>query len=818
MTRVTLTQTNFTAGELSPKLIGRVDIDRYPNAAKSIENGYPVVHGGVVRRNGLRYVTSSKHADKKARLVPYIFNEEQAYILEFGDSYMRVYVNGAQVLNSDNDPYEIETLYTEAMLDDIDYVQSADTMIIAHQAIPLSRLRRYEHAQWTLSTFPFITEPFAEIGYRPQNIITVYEAPLVPGTWFGECTDDVFLSSDLGRDIIAGTGVAKIIEVMTLKKVALQIINPFTDLVTIDYSPDEWMISGSPQGSVKPSAKEFVGSTITLESVASDIDVLEEEKIVTGMIVIFPAYIIITVISHGYSVGDFILFYDFLPGSSPANGTYKITVINDANNFSYKPSGNPYGAAFGKVRRVKKETVAQDIFRPSDAGKYVKINGGIVKLTIFSNEKKFFGEIIKALAADIAAVPNAWTLESSIWNNVDGYPRAVAFYEQRLIAAGSTAYPQTVWMSRTGNYLDWLMGTNDDDAISFTIASEQINPIQHLNTLRALVALTYGGEFTLTGGVEKPITPTNIQVKNQSVYGCNKVKPVRVGNELLFMQRASRKFRAMAYKFDSDAYGSPDLSILADHITDTGIIAVSYQQEPNSLMYLVRADGVLATVTLDRDQDVIGWARQITDGAIESVASIPVDGADQTWVIVRRTVNDETVRYVERFDSTILLDAAITGTDDIGASTWSGLDYLEGKEVQVLADGCVMSPAIVADGEITLSRPAKSVVIGLPYTTTIDLLTPELVTATGSAQGNSMRISELTLRFLNTVGCEINGAQLPFKRLGGAILDAQPEPYTGDIRYEKLGWERGTAEVTIQQKLPLPFYLLAVIKKFTSND
>src|SRR5690606_42070543 len=105
--------------------------------------------------------------------------------------------------------------------------------------------------------------------------------------------------------------------------------------------------------------------------------------------------------------------------------------------------------------------------------------------------------------------------------------------------------------------------------------------------------------------------------------GCNRVRPCRIGNELYFVQRANRKIRSMAYRYDLDAYGSPDISVLSEHATESGIVDMAYQQEPESILWLVRADGVMATVTVDRDQDVIGWARQLTEGAYESVATVP---------------------------------------------------------------------------------------------------------------------------------------------------------------------------------------------------
>ncbi|ENU3986714.1 hypothetical protein ACFH0L_000845, partial [Enterobacter kobei] len=152
-----------------------------------------------------------------------------------------------------------------------------------------------------------------------------------------------------------------------------------------------------------------------------------------------------------------------------------------------------------------------------------------------------------------------------------------------------------------------------------------------------------------------------------------------------------------------------------------------------------------------------------------------------------------------------------------GSSTWSGLAHLEGQTVDVVADGAVMPQYTVSSGQITLSRPAKSVEIGLHFESTIETLSPEVQTTEGTTQNAKKRTSEVTMRFLETTGAECNGQVIPFRRFGPKILN-QPAPlFTGDHYWGKLGWERGEDTLLIQQRQPLPFHLLAIIFTFTSN-
>ena len=721
MPRLSLIQTNFTAGEISPRMLGRVDIARYQNGAEIMENCWPVVHGGAFRRAGTLFSAETKTSAKRSRLIPYVFNKSQAFMMEFGDLYIRFYnADGTQIKVSGT-PVEVVSPYTEAMLFDIDYVQGADTMFIFHPSVPVYRLRRVSNTEWSLAAAPFVTQPFDEIGVRFTSNLTLSAATVGTGRTFTSATS-AFMATDVGREIWAGPGVARISGYTSATVVTADITVAFSSTTV-----NPWALKNSPQTTCAPSIKDPVGAQVQL-------------------------------------------------------------------------------------------ALGADGWRLDDVGKYVRINGGLVEIIGYSTASLVVGIIRAVMTATVASPANAWSLEASVWNATDGYPGTGTLHEQRLVCAGSTSYPQTIWMSKTGESLNFELGTADDSAMSFTVSSDQINPISHMAQIKALVALTYGGEFSLLGGVEKPITPTNVQVKNQSAYGCSRVKPVRIGNELYYMQRSGRKLRAMAYRYDSDAYGAPDMSVLSEHITESGIADMAYQQEPESILFLVRNDGVIATLTVDRDQDVIGWARQVTDGMFESVASIPATDGEQVWCIVRRNINGVDKRYVERFTGGVNVDCGIVLSNPSGQTTWTGLSHLNGETVDVVADGVPMEQKVVASNQITLPRAAKVVQIGLHYKTTIKTLTPEIAGSTGTAQGNSMRTGEVTLRFLETIGCKVNGQTVAFRNMGEDVLDQPPELYTGDHRIENLGWARGTSQILIEQDQPLPFQLLSVIKKFTFND
>jgi hypothetical protein len=622
-------------------------------------------------------------------------------------------------------PVEVVSPYTEAQLDDIHYVQSADTMFLFHPSHPVYRLVRYSNTIWKLSAVPWQVQPSEEKGDKPATTLTLSAATVGTGrtaTAAAAC----FEASDVGRQITSGAGLATITAYTSTTVVTVTIVDAFASAGPI--ASQSWTLTESPKTTLTPSAKDPEGASITLTAGA---------------------------------------------------------------------------AAFKNSAQV------------TDIGKFVEINDGLVEITAFGSATSVTGTIRTVLVSTTAAQSGGWALRSKVWNATDGYPRCGTLFEQRLICAGSSGYPQTLWGSRTGEYYNFSEGVDDSDGFSFTIASDQINPIEHLASTRILLPMTYGGEFSMMGGNDSPITPTNVQIRSQTAYGVATTRPVRVANEIIFVTRGGERVRALGYRADIDSFNSPDVSVLSEHIPRGGIYEMAFAQEPDQVVWMVRGDGVLATMSIDRDQDVIGWARRTTDGLFESVASIPNGDEDQVWVVVKRTIDGSDVRYVEYFDSDLNTDSAVTGTSGgAGTATWSGLDHLEGETVDVVADGVVMPQQIVTAGAITIPRAANAVEIGLHYESEIETLEPEVQAPNGTSAGTAMSIHEAYVRFYQTQGATVQGETLPFRQFGAGILNAAVEPFTGDKEVSMLGDNK---TIVIQQTQPLPWQVLAVIMKVSAN-
>lgn len=733
MPRVSVIQTNFTAGEISPRLMGRVDVSKYSNGAKTMENFYPLVHGGAKRRPGTRYAAAAKNNDKLCRLIPFIFSRTQAFVLEFGEGYIRFFNNSGQIL-SGTVPYEISSPYQEEDLADIHFVQSADTMFLAHPDYALRKLVRLSNTNWKLTTMTFVVPPSEEIGDRPATALTL---GAVTGTGISATASAAaFLDSDVGRYIESGAGRALITAYTSTTVVTVTIID---DFASVNAASGAWTITESSKTTCTASAVGPVGVAITLTC-----------------------------------------------------------------------GGN----AWKETAQVNHE------------GKFVEINGGLVEITEISSDTVTAGIVRTVLSSTTAAPSGAWAIRENVWNATDGYPRAVSLFEQRLVAAGSDAFPQTIWGSRIAEYDNFADGAADDDGFSFTIAADQVNSIEHLPQLNELIPLTYGGEFSMSGG-DNALTPTNVRAKVQTARGCNNCRPARVGDEVIFVQRGGRKIRAIGDPDGLGKYRAPDITVLAEHITDGGvdggIYEMGFSQEPDQVVWMTRGDGVLVAMAIDRDQDAIGFGRQVTDGDFESIAVIPnvTTDQDQVWVATARTIGGSTKRMIEYFDPDRQTDCAIVG-DTGGAATtaWSGLGHLEGETVTVVQDGFYGGTYTVASGAITLDVAAVEVEIGLAYTSTLVPVPPEVPTGQGTGQGNAMSVHELVIRFQDTIGGKVNGNTIETRQFSaGAVLDVPLTPRSYDKPVACSGWKKGGEELaTIVQDLPFSMTVLACIYRMTAND
>ncbi len=476
-------------------------------------------------------------------------------------------------------------------------------------------------------------------------------------------------------------------------------------------------------------------------------------------------------------------------------------------------------------------------FQATDVGRIISFNSGKAKITARTNTTVVVCTITTAFANTDATA----AFKLGAFSDTTGHPSCVSFFEQRLVFAGTSDEPQTLFFSKAGDYENMTAGTNAADAMVYTIASNQVNAIRYMKAVRTLVVGTTGGEFTVSAdGTDASITPTNITIKRQSSFGSANVDAIPAGNAILFLQKAKRKIRELQYNFDSDGYQAPDLTILNETVTESGINEMSYQQEPGSNIWCVRDDGVLACLTYQRAENVVAWSRHIFGGVFgsgnavcESVASISGTlTEDEVWVIVKRTINGATKRFVECFsdfdfdetDATDFkfLDSHLSYSGG-ATTTLSGLSHLEGQSVSVLADGAAHANKTVSSGQITLDRSATKACVGLSYDSILQTMRIEGGAAEGTSQGKTKRISKVVLRLFETVGVKVGPAldnleTIPFRTTSSLLSNPVDTLLSGDKEIEFNDDYNSDGFIFIKQDQPLPCSILAVYPTLVTSD
>jgi hypothetical protein len=395
-------------------------------------------------------------------------------------------------------------------------------------------------------------------------------------------------------------------------------------------------------------------------------------------------------------------------------------------------------------------------------------------------------------------------------------------------------------MSRSGDFNNHLPGTKDDDAVQYAIAAPQVNVIRWLESSDNLIIGTLAQEFAaFGGGLGDPITPTNTRITPQSNEGSAAIQPARAGNEVIFVNRSGRKLYAMDFDAAGGQYVAVDLTELAAHLTATGntFTRVAWARNPASVLWALRSDGVLCSLTYRKDQQVWAWARHpLSDGTVESIAVIPSpDGTvDDLWMIVNRTVNGSTKRYVEYlaqpFEPASDTDKAEMAFVDSGlryqgssTTTLTGLFHLEGKTVKVLVGGALQPDEVVTNGSITTDTAATDAWVGLAYTSKLRTLRPEIPTSVGTVQGRTKRVSRVTVRTLNSLGgavCpydEVTSEDLPGRYQDG-LTDSSPVLQSGDFDINLSSDHASDGRIVVKQTDPLPLDLLSVMSFITVSE
>lgn len=756
MPKVSPVQQNFNAGEFAPLAYGRTDIGAYKNGLRTCLRYIPTIQGPIIRCPGTKFAAEVKDSSKATRLIRFEFSTTQAYILEFGDLYMRVYKDDAQVA---------------AASQAITNITKANPAVVTY-----SGADTYANGDRVAITG---VVGMSQVNNREFTVANVNA---------GANTFELSGVNSTGYDTYTSGGtIAEIFEIVT----------PYVEAdlfqLKVTQSADTLYIAHpgyAPRKLTRASHTSWTLTTIT-----------------------------------------------FLDGPYLPINTTTTTLTPSAAT----------GAGVTVTASATTGINGDTGFQTTDVGRFIRVlqTGvwGYAVITGWTSTTVVTVTIINTWTSTAAKL--SWRL--GVWSATTGYPAAVGFYEDRLFFGGPTSYPQRLDGSKSSDYENFAptdtAGTvANDNAVSYSLTAKSVNAIRWLDDdEKALVVGTVGGIWTVRpSSLSEGLSPTNVSAKRASSTGTANVSPVRAGGTLLFVQRALRKVLGFLYSAQVDKFQAVDTTRLAPHITKSGVKELAYQEEPYNVAWAVRTDGVLIAVTFNDVDAVLGWHRHVLGGSfstgaavVESVACIPSPDSsyDEVWLIVKRTINGATRRFVEYMmppfgddadqEDAYFVDAGLT-YDGAPVAALGSLYPWEGQTLSVLVDGAAHPDVTVTNGKVTLNDSYSVIHIGFGYNSDGALLRLDAGAADGTAIGKLQRFSSVVFQFYRSIGLKV-GKDLDTLdtisfRNASDPTDSPVPLFTGNKRVELNGDYDTDSYIAWRQDQPLPSTILAIAPQLKTED
>lgn len=603
---VPVAKTNFMAGELCPTMQSQVDSPRYAAGMKTLRNAIVLPGGGVMRRPGLEYINMVKPGlVGYTRLVSFVFSNGQAYVLEFGHLYVRFYKNGAII----GAPYEVVTPYMaeygNEILVALQFSQSANMLVITHPDYQPRILTYYSDADWIFTDYDYEEGP-----YMPLNAdATISMAP----------------SATTGNITLTCTH------------------NLFSNLTDKGHAANRtlWQVN------------HLVGSQLTSATLTT-----------TGATASIKCGGTWRIVTHGTWTATIAVEMSLDGGTSwipirqlAAQGTqnYNTYGVEDYSHFLVRVNCTAYTSG--------------PVFVDISADPFIW--KGVVQITAVpaggGGGDSMYNTADATVLTTLADTASTADWAEGAWSEYRGYPHAVSYYQDRLVFANTISEPHTIWMSEVGLHISF--GRNspllDSDGITINLPSKRLNGVVALEPLRELLVLTTGGEWGVAATGAGGLTPTTVGVKSYGKHGAaENVAPVVIGDRVLYIQRGGEALRDTGYSEEAGGFEGDDLSVSASHLLEGhAIVEMAYQQTPYGIVWLVRDDGILLSLTYNRVAGINAWARHDTPIPVsppdipvpdvfawfQSVCAIPgINGQDEVWFVITRSAGGDGNPKIER--------------------------------------------------------------------------------------------------------------------------------------------------------------------------
>jgi len=704
---------SFAGGELSPEMFGRIDDQKFQTGAAKMRNFIALPQGPAVNRPGTKFVRAVKDSTKKTRLIPFTYSTTQTMVLEFGEGYIRFHTQGETLLVGTPSAFSATKTITavDIATDTVTsnahgYANATPIQIAATTTIPvgLLALTTYYVVGATANTFQFsLTVGGAAIDIKSVGAGTIttnqvyslgdlvsyggsnYYCILTSTNNLPTNVTYWFLISSPAYEIPSPYLEADLFDIHHVQSVdVLTLVHPnYPPRELRRLGPIQWTLVSIP---FTPAVSSPTGVAVAA-SFGERFDIVSISQASPGSIVCSS--------QHQFVKGDSVYISNVGGMTQLTTGFYVVNtegaaaltvkdyatgVPVDTTSYSPYTSGGKieYGTKiFDIVNSYVVTAIAANGVDESLASASVSVtnnlyvNGafntitwsavtGAIRYNIYKIQSGLYGYIGQTQAlsfTDNNIAPDmgiTTPIVETVFNSANNYPGAVSYFEQRRVFAGTTYAPQQLWMTRSGTESDmsYHLPVKDDDRISFKVAAREANTIRHIIPLQQLMLLTSAAEWRVSPVNSDAITPTTISVRPQSYIGANNVQPSIINNSMVYCAARGGHVRELGYSWQSNGYITGDLSLRAAHLFDNYEISdMCYSKSPHPIIWFISSTGYLLGLTYVPEQQIAAWHWHDTDGTFESCANVAEGAEDHVYVVVKRTVNGNSVRYVERMSS-----------------------------------------------------------------------------------------------------------------------------------------------------------------------
>jgi hypothetical protein len=629
-------QRTFAGGEIDPALHARADLSKYAAGCKTLRNFTVRKEGAATNRAGFGYVNGVRD-DTLANAIPFVFNVDQSYVVILSDNLLTIVQDG-DYLRSAGTAWSGATAYTIG-----DIVSSGGN---SYYCIA-------DHTNFVPPNVSYWHPMYGDIISMPAP----WDATEVADVQFVQQADTMIL--------LHPSYEARVLRRLSATKWTLSVA---------EYQPAVDRPNGGTATAGAAGSKSYRYRVTAIDEDQNESLAGCGPSIAISLNRTVSPWVG-TATAHGYTTGDQIFLMDVnldVDAAEFNDRIYTITVTG-ANTFTFDGTTIGSGAAltrytartYVRVNSAAAPTTSAPItvtwpavVNAARYAVYREVGGvyGFIGYAALGGSTQFEDTNI---TPDTSSSP---PVADFTFRVQDGYPATGAFVQQRLALANRTLTPEQVDLSRVGDYFNFTRSeiTNDADAVRFSLAGNQVNPIRHLLELGRLLVFTAAGIWSVEGDSDGVVRPTAINLRQQVYSGSSSLRPLVVVNSALYVQARANIVRDLGFSFQDDGYRSNDLTAYAGHLMrGYTLVDWAYQETPDSIVWIVRSDGALLGLTYIREQEVVAWHRHDTlGGTFERVCVIPENGKDVLYAIVCRTINGTERRYIERMADRLFTDQA----------------------------------------------------------------------------------------------------------------------------------------------------------------